>query len=207
MKPLLVAGPDSSLRDVFAIAQHAYPERTVAVLAIPSTDYYHFDLTGLAYFPASQWDICVAVNEFYINDVRHALHSQVSGLGYQGTSVVSPQAHVDPNATIDENVVIYPGCVIGAGCAIGHHAVLRANVVLAEDVSVGCYATLEANVAVREQSIVGDFTTICANSSLARMTRIGAHCYLNLSQQYYGTIADKTFYSPVFQYPVRVLGS
>ncbi|MGR4868642.1 hypothetical protein ACIPRI_07205 [Variovorax sp. LARHSF232] len=206
MKALLVAGPDSTLRDVFALARQAYSERTVAMLAIPSSDYYRFDLSGLAQYPAEQWDICIAVNEFYINDVRRALHGHVSGLGYRGTSVVSPHAHIDASVTVGENVIIHPGCVVGAGTFIGHHTVLRPNVVVAEDVSVGCYVTLEANVSVREQSTIGDFTTICANSSLARTTRIGTHCYLNLSQQFSGVIADSTFYSPSFQNPIRILG-
>lgn len=205
MKSLLVTGPDSTLRDVHALALKAWPSRQVAVWAIPSSDYYQFDLGGLAAFPASDWDISIAVNEFYINDVRRALHARVSSLGYESNSVISPTAQIDASAMIGENVIVHSGCVIGAGASIGHHAVLRPNVVISEDVSIGAYATLEANVAIREGSKVGDFTTICANSSVARMSDIGAHCYLNLSRQYAGHIASATFYSSAFENPVRVL--
>jgi UDP-3-O-[3-hydroxymyristoyl] glucosamine N-acyltransferase len=87
---------------------------------------------------------------------------------------------------------------------VGDYGVLRANVVLSEDVVLGDYVTLEANVSIREKCQVGRFTTICANSSLGRTTEVGEHCYLNLPRQYTGKIPDATFYSPMFENPVRV---
>jgi len=207
MSPLLVLGPDSTLRDVHALARQAYPGRRVDALPIPVSDYYHFDLSGLADFPPGQWQVCVAVNEFYINDVRRALHASTAALGYSFASVVSPGASISPTATIADNAIIHAGCVVGADSRIGLCAVLRPNVVLSEDVVVGDYVTLEANVAIREGARVGNFSTICANSSLARMTEVGPHCYLNHSRQYGGKIPQKTFYSPLFENPVRVFCS
>lgn len=206
MKPLLVLGPDSTLRNVFALAQQAYPQRRIEMLAIPSRQYYLFDLSGLEAYSAEEWDVCLAVNEFYINDVRRALHDAVSALGYRNNSVISPRAEIDPGATIGDNAVIYPGCVIGPNAVLGKHCVLRANVVLAEDVTLGDYVTLEANVALRELANVGSFSTVCANSSLMRLTQVGRHCYLNIQRQYSGVIADMTWFSPAFQNPVRVIG-
>jgi len=207
MRPLLVSGPDSTLRNVYTLAKQAFPGRRVEMLFIPSADYYRFDLTGLKDFDPQEWDICVAVNEFYINDVRRALHDAVAILGYQCASVISPRADVDPSAVIGANAVIYGGCVVGANVLIGHHCVLRGNVVLSEDVVLGDYVSLEANVAIREGATVGSFTTICANSSVARISRIGQYCYLNHQRQYSGTIVDMTFYSPNFQHPIQVFSS
>lgn len=205
MKPLLVVGIDSTLRDVHALAQLAHSDRKVLMLSLPTSDYYRFDLTELEHYPPADWDVCIAVNEFYINDVRRAFHEALQALGYTAVSTISPYAHVDATAVIGKNVVIFPGCTIGAGVTVGHHTVLRPNVVLSEDVEIGAYVTLEANVTVREMAKIGAFTTICANSSVARMTEIGEHCYLNLSQQYAGHIQSCTFFSPAFQNPVRVL--
>lgn len=204
-RPLLVAGPDSTLRDAYTLAQRAWKDRCVEMLHIPSSDYYEFDLSGLSSFPSAEWDICISVNEFYINDVRRALHDLIEGRGYRGASLISPDAHIDVSAVIGENVIIYGGCFVGAGAVVGHHTVLRPNVVLSEDVVIGRYVTLEANVAVREASTIGDFTTICANSSLTRACEVGAHCYLNLSRQYTGRVPSCTFFSPLFENPVRVL--
>lgn len=205
MKSLLVLGPDSSLRGIYSIAQQAWPQRQVEMLAIASTDYYHFDLSGLADFDPQQWQVCVVVNEFYINDVRRALREEIVALGYEPASIISPRADVDPTAVLGENVIIQSGCAVGANVTIGGYCVLRPNVVISEDVVLGSFVTLEANVAIREGATVGNFTTICANSSLARMTRVGAHCYLNLQRHYSASIADMTFYSPMFECPVRVL--
>lgn len=205
MKNLLITGPDDTLQDVWALAIKAQPNRRVEKHFLPSKDYYDFDLSGLALFPADKWDICIAVNEFYINDVRRALHEQIASLGYSAVSLISPYAHVDENVTIGENTIIHAGCVVGAGSVLGHHCVLRPNVVLGTEVQIGNYVTLEANVSIRELCKIGDFCTICANSSLARATEIGAHCYLNLLRQYSGKILPCTFYSPMFPNPVRVL--
>lgn len=205
MKSLLIAGPDGTLRDAYALALQAHPQRRIEMLHIPSKDYYSFELGPLTAFPAAEWDISIAVNEFYINDVRRALHAEVAALGYQAVSLVSPAAHVSPDAVIGENAIVYAGCFVGAGSVIGHHCVLRPNVVLAEEVTLGNYVTLEANVSIREKSNIGDFVTICSNSTLTRATVVGAHCYLNLPRQYTGTIAPCTFYSPVFENPIRVL--
>ncbi len=205
MKSLLVIGPDSLLRDVYELAGKAYPGRRVVMLQVPSRDYYFFDLSDLDGFPPAEWDICVAVNEFYINDVRRALFEAVEALGYRFQSVVSPFAQVSSSAQLGRNVVIFSGCVIGADAQLGQCCVLRGNVVLSEDVRLGDYVTLEANVAIREGASVGNFTTVCANSSLARMTAVGRHCYLNIPRQYSGVVSDKTFHSPSFERPVRVL--
>ncbi|OJU92646.1 MAG: hypothetical protein BGO13_11650 [Burkholderiales bacterium 66-5] len=207
MKPLLIVGPDSTLRDVYSLATEVHPDRRVEALHLPSEDYYRFDLTGLADFPPEKWNICIAVNEFYINDVRRALHTLVEPLGYHAISLISPHAHVDSSAIVGENTIIHPGCFVGAGSTLGHHCVLRPNGVLGEDVTLGDYVTLEANVSVRELSRIGSFTTLCANTSLARMSDIGAHCYLNIPRQYGGQIPDGTFYSPSFENPVHVISS
>lgn len=206
-RPLLILGPDSTLRDTHSLALQAHPHRQVEMLHIPSTDYYHVDLTGLANFPPNEWAICIAVNEFYINDVRRALHALVAPMGYQAVSLISPRAYVDASAVVGENTIVHAGCFIGAGSTIGHHCVLRPNAVLGEEVTLGDYVTLEANVSVRELSKVGSFTTICANTSLARMSDVGEHCYLNIPRQYGGHIPDCTFYSPVFENPVRILSN
>ncbi|MCE0911076.1 MULTISPECIES: hypothetical protein [Pseudomonas] len=206
MKSLLVLGPDSSLQGIYAMACQAWAGRQVEMLSIPSTDYYHFDLRGLERFDPREWQVCVAVNEFYINDVRRALQERVRALGYEPASVVSPRADIDPTAQLGDNVIIQAGCVVGANAQVGAYCVLRPNVVLSENVVLGDFVTLEANVAIREGASVGRLTTICANSSVARMTRIGAHCYLNLQRHYSGSIDDMTFFSPMFESPVQVLG-
>lgn len=205
MIPLLILSPDSTLHDAHSLAVQAYPHRRVEMLHVPSTDYYHFDLSGLEAFAVVKWDVCIAVNEFYINDIRRAFHALVEALGYRAVSLISPRAHVDASVTVGSNTIIHAGCFVGAGCTIGHHCVLRPNVVLGEEVCIGDYVTLEANVSIREKSKIGDFTTVCSNSSVARMSEVGAHCYLNLSQQYAGRIAPCTFYSPAFPRPLRVL--
>lgn len=204
-RSLLIIGPDSSLSEAYHIGLEAYPDCSVEKLSIPSTDYYHFDLSALSKFPPQEWDICIAVNEFYINDVRRALHEIVHPLGYKNRSLISPQAYIAPNALLGTNNIIYPGCYIGSDCVLGNHCVLKPNVVLSEKINIGNYVTLEANVSIREFSEIRNFTTICANSSLSRMTIVGSHCYLNLPNQYSGTIQDGTFYSPAFENPVTVI--
>ncbi|WP_213876077.1 hypothetical protein [Pseudomonas sp. dw_358] len=206
MKPLLVLGPDSTLRNVFALAQQAWPQRRIQSLVIPAKQYYLFDLSVLDAYSPNDWEVCVAVNEFYVNDVRRALQEAVAARGFSNASVISPRADIDASAVIGSNAVIYAGCVIGPNVVLGQQCVLRANVVLAEDVVLGDYVTLEANVALRELASVGSFTTVCANSSLMRQAKVGKHCYLNIQRQYSGEIADMTWFSPAFQNPVRVIG-
>lgn len=205
MEPLLIAGPDSTLSDAHDLAKEIWPTRSIVQLHIPSKDYYQFDLSVFEQYSAQQWQIALAVNEFYINDVRRALHEHVKAMGYHFISLISPRARVSSNARIGSNTIIHAGCFVGAGSTLGHHCVLRPNTVLCEEVTLGDYVTLEANVSVRELSTIGSFTTLCANTSLARMTHVGAHCYLNIPRQYGGQIPDCTFYSPSFENPVHVL--
>lgn len=206
MEPLLIAGPDSTLTDAYELAASIWPGRRLEQLHIPSRDYYRFDLSVLQDYPAEQWALALAVNEFYINDVRRALRDQVAPLGYAFTSLISPRAHVSASAQVGSNAVIHAGSFIGAHSKLGDFCCLRPNVVLAENVQLGDFVTLEANVAVREHAMVGSFVTVCAGSSLARSTQVGAHSYLNLPQQYGGAIPAGSFFSPLFPNPVQVLG-
>lgn len=203
-KRLLVAGPDTTVRSAFDIALAACPQSRPEMLQLASTDYYRFDLDALAEFPPADWAVCAAVNEFYINDVRRAFVEAIATRGYELRGLVSPRSDVSASAVIGAGCIVHPGVSVGPDCVVGAHAVLRPNVVLAEGVAVGAFATLEANVSVREGARIGDFTTVCANSSISRMTRIGDHCYLNLQRRYEGVIPALTFYSPMFERPVRV---
>lgn len=206
MKQLLIVGPDSTLGDSYELAIKSNPDHRVESLKIPSSDYYTFELDGLRSFPPSEWEVCVAANEFYINDVRRALQNIITEMGYRTAHpLISPSAHIANDATIGEGSIIHAGCSVGARTVIGKHCVLRPNVVLSEDVIIGDYVTLEANTSARECSRVGDFTTICANSSLARGTNIGAHCYLNIPKQHGGQVESCTFHSPAFENPVVIL--
>lgn len=206
IQPLLIAGPDSTLADAYELAASIWPGRRLEQLQIPSRDYYNFDLSVFQDYPANQWALALAVNEFYINDVRRALRDQVASLGYSFTSLISPRAHVSVSAQVGSNAVIHAGCFIGTHSKLGDFCCLRPNVVLAENVQVGDFVTLEANVAIREQAILGDFVTVCAGSSLSRSTHVGAHSYLNVPKQYSGAIPAGSFFSPLFPNPVQVLG-
>lgn len=205
MRKILVVGVDSSLHDSYQLAVEVFSGHDVEKLFIPSTDYYNFELCGLADYSPNAWSVFVAVNEFYINDVRRSFFECITALGYQVVSLTSPHAHVSGDVRVGSNVIVYPGCHIGAGVVIGDCCVLRPNVVIGEGTHIGNYVTLEANVSVRELCKVGDFTTVCANSSMMRSTVIGEHCYLNLSRQYSGEVSACTFYSPMFENPIRVL--
>lgn len=207
MRPLLIISPDSTLSDTYELAMEAWPERKIEKIFIPSKDYYDFDISGLTKYSALNWDAVVAVNEFYINDVRRALQEKISDLGYKFDSIISPKANISSTAEIGKNTIIHSGCFIGSDCRIGHHCMLRPNVVISENVNIKNYATLEANVVVREVCNIGNFVTICANSSLLRSTTIEDHCYLNIAQQYLGKISAGTFFSPFFPEPIRIIGA
>ncbi|MDR0528336.1 MAG: hypothetical protein LBG69_01810 [Zoogloeaceae bacterium] len=204
---LLVVGPDSSVKSAFALAREIFPDRKIVCHEAPTTDYYRFDLSGLSAFPAEKWEIAIAVNEYWINDVRRAFHEAIAARGgYREISLISPRASVSPDAEIGKGSLVYGGCFLGGGCQVGRHAVLRPNVFLGENVRIGNYVTLEANVSIREDCCVGDFVTVCANSSLLLRTSVGAHCYLNLARQYSGKIRSGTFYSPMFENPIHFFG-
>lgn len=205
MKSLLVTGPDGTLKNAFYLASQIYPDRQILMCPIPVTDYYNFDFSILNNFPATEWEVSASVNEFYINDVRRSFCHELSKAGYQFTSLISPHAHIDPSAHIGENTIIYAGCFVGANSSIGNSTVLLPNAVLANDVTIGDYATIEANVTIREQCTIGNFVTICSNSNIMRTTKIGDHCYLNITNQYSGTIPTSTFYSPMFTNPIQVI--
>lgn len=207
MRPLLITGPDSSLSDTYELALEAWPERRIEKIFFPSKDYYDFDISGLKNYSPLNWDIVVAVNEFYINDVRRALQKKISDLGYKFNSIISPLAKISVDATIGVNTIIHSGCFIGSNSKVGSHCVLRPNVVLSENVNIKDYATLEANVAIRELCSIGNFVTICANSSLLRSTTIEDHCYLNITRQYSGKISTGTFFSPFFPEPIKIIGA
>lgn len=206
MEPLLVTGPDSTLQSAYELAKEIWPERHIVQLHIPSQDYYRFDLSVFEQYPAQQWQIALAVNEFYINDVRRALHERVNALGYRFISLISPRASVSASVQIGSNAIVHAGCFIGAHSKLGGLCCLRPNVVLAENVQVGDFVTLEANVAIRENSTVGDFVTVCAGSSLQRGTLVGAHSYLNIMKQYSGVIPAASFFSPLFAQTIQIQG-
>lgn len=205
MQPLLIAGPDSTLQGTHELAKEIWPKRHIVKIHIPSKDYYHFDLSSLGDYSPDKWEIALAVNEFYINDVRRALQQKIKELGYCFASLISPRASISASAQLGSNAIVHAGCFVGANSKLGDFCWLLPNVVLSEEVQAGHFVTLEANVAIREKSTLGDFVTICAGSSLVRGTLVGSHSYLNVAKQYSGEIPAGTFISPVFSEPIHVL--
>ena len=206
MQPLLITGPDSTLQDAYEIAKEIWPDRQLVKLHIPSKDYYNFDLSIFDKYPSDEWGVALAVNEFYINDVRRALQEKIKERGYHFSSLISPRAGISASAQFGSNAIVHAGCFVGAHSKLGDFCWLRPNTVISEEVQLGSFITLEANVSIREQSVLENFVTVCAGSSLLRGTQVGKHSYLNVTRQYSGIIPAGTFFSPIFQEPVQVIG-
>ncbi len=135
-------------------------------------------------YPPERYDMMIAIGYAKMNRVRAEKFREITKMGYDTVSYVSPTAIVwdgfslNPHCKIGEQTIVQPfskigkNVFIGSGCIIGHHAEIKDHSFLASGVIVGGGATVEPysflgtgsvtrnDIIIRESSVVGAGTVI-----------------------------------------------
>jgi hypothetical protein len=203
---LLVIGAGTALQQCVAAWSSLTPQREVQVVSISSADNFNYDLAPIENHDRQRWLAFAALSNDAINFARLKLMTDLRLLGWRLDRFISPHAVVPLSWQPGENGFVAEAAVVGVGstmkhnCWIGSRAIIGPNVKLGHSVWIGPGAILGDGV------VVGDNTSIGAGAIVADHVIIGRQCELLIAREYRDSVADRTFYSPLFSEPVRIFG-
>ena len=127
-------------------------------------------------YPASEFDVFVAISSTQLNRVRARLFGIVKRLGYTCASYVSSHAYVAENATIGENVFLLEGNVVQHRVEIGDNVVLWSGNHVGHRTTVADHAFLSSHVGVSGFCRIGEYTFMGVNSCVGDELTIAEDC-------------------------------
>ena len=152
------------------------------------------------HYPPKKYDIMIAIGYAKMNTIRAKKVKEVTDMGYNLVSYVSPTATIwdrfilNPHSKIGENTIVQPfskigkNVFIGSGCIIGHHTEIRDHSFLASGVIVGGgtivepYCFLGSGSITRNDIVIGESSVIGAGTVLLNNTKINS-VHLNRSTE------------------------
>ena len=205
--PLLLVGAGVVLEQCAAAWRDAQPERTIEVLETKSNDYFNRDLGPMEAFPAIEWRAFAALPGSGLNMARLKLLVDIRMKGYKLESFVSPAASVPKGMKLAENSFVSAGAVIEEGVKVRYNLFVGARAVIGYGSDLGHSVWVGTGALIGSKASIGDNCVIGSGAIVADGVRVGKLCELNIAQEYRTSIESKTFFSPMFDEPVRIYGN
>jgi NDP-sugar pyrophosphorylase family protein len=205
-RPLLIVGAGVVLRQCAAAWTAAQPERTIRTIETTSHDHFNRDLSPMADFPASEWNAFAALSGDGLSMARLKLFMDIRMKGYKLESFVSPGASVPGGMNLGENSFVAPGAVIEDDVAARYNLCVGARAVVGYGSRLGHSVWIGAGALIGSEVSIGDNCTIGSGAVVANGIQVGKLCELSIAREYRESIESKTFFSPMFDEPVRIYG-
>jgi len=205
--PLLIIGAGIAVLECAAAWSSAQPSRRIEILEVKSADNFNYDIAPLEAYDGREWRAFAALSNEAINFPRLKLMTDLRLSGWRLERFVSPHAMAPPGWIPGENSFVSAGAVIGIQCATKHNCWIGPRAVIGANVKLGHSVWIGPGAIVGEGVVVGDNTSIGSGAIVSDGVIVGRQCELLLAREYGGaSIADRTFYSPMFPEPVRIFG-
>jgi hypothetical protein len=203
---VLIVGAGTTLERCAAIWRDSGVCEHLEVLPLESADGFHRNLSPLSAFPAAQWRVYCALSGSGLNMARLKLMIDVRMAGYQLASFVSPRAMVPRGWKIPNHTFISDGAVVEPSTSAKHNLYVGPRAIVGFGVTLGHSVWIGAAATIGPKSEIGDYTVIGDNVQLIEGMKVGSRCELLIPREYREPVADKTFFSPMFENPVRIYG-
>lgn len=199
----IILGVERALEDAAAISRELSLE--CIEMTLDTADRYNFDISKLKNkYPASEYEVFVALDERAVNYARLKLIADIRLAGYRSFNLVSPRAIVEAEVRLTGNIYVGPGCNVGPGCVLGMGSWLERQVTLERNVKLGSCVTLRSAVVLGEGVSIGSGTTLGMQTYAAAGSAIGKHCEWLLGGQVPTSLADGTFFDAIMPAGARV---
>lgn len=160
-----------------------------------------------AFYPVDQYNMFVAVGYQHLNRLRAEKYAAVKALGYQLTSIISPNASLARNIEYGENCFIMPPCIVHpcvqlgnnvfvwSGAMIGHHSVIADH----------CWFTSNCNIG--GNVIMGQNCFVALNATIGHSVHIGSQCFLGANTLVTKDLADEKVVIAESSKPIKLNSS
>ena len=114
------------------------------------------------------------------NDIRKNVFDNLTKLGFNIQTIISPDSLVNEETKIDKGTVVFDsvtinsGTIIGYNCIINTGAVIEHDCIIGNNVFIGPNATINGKVTIESNSFIGSNSTIIQNVSICSNSLVGA---------------------------------
>lgn len=207
VRPLVIVGAGTAVEQCAAAWKSEQPQRTIEVLEVESPDHFTRNLDRMEDYPATQWCAFAALASGGVNMARLKLMLDIRMKGYKLDSFLSPAASVPRAFTLPENCFVSPGAVFEDQVTVRHNLYVGPRAVIGFGTRLGHSVWIGSGAVIGSKVSIGDNTVVGSGAIIADNVQVGKLCELNIAQEYRTSIESKTFFSPMFDGPVRIYGN
>lgn len=187
-KPLVIVGDGETAQIAYEYFTHDSPLKVVA-FAVEKDWKNRSSIDGRpvvaleeiqVLYPASDFQIFVAVSSGKMNRTRKRLYLELKNIGYEFATYVSSSAFVWRNSTIGENCFIFENNTIQPFVKVGNNVVLWSgnhighNTIIRDHVFVSSHVVISGFCDIGENSFLGVNCTLVDNIKIGCDSFIGA---------------------------------
>ena len=129
-------------------------------------------------FPASEYDMFVALSYKDLNRVRAAKYKEAKDKHYRLISYVSSKSNLVGDVPIGDNCMILESQSIQSYARIGNNVAIFGGVNLGHHSAVGDHCWVASGVSIGGNTIVGQHCFLGLNATIGHMIAVGADCFL-----------------------------
>jgi acetyltransferase-like isoleucine patch superfamily enzyme len=167
-------------------------------LSINKSEYFHFSIESLKYFPKEQWLIVIAIDDHAINYSRKSLFTKLALYGYKFHNLVSKSCFISESVKLMPGLIVCPGVTISSNCSIGIGCILEYNSFIDSETRIQNFSYIKTNAKIGRNTIINSGTTIGENVTIGNSINIGKHCELLLISNYQDDIPDRMYFDSNF---------
>ena len=129
-------------------------------------------------YPATNFDMFVAIGYHDINELRKQKCMEAMGKGYQLVSIVSPKAALPTNVAVGYNCFIMPPAIIQPCVSIGNNVFVWSGALIGHHSIIKDHGWLTSNCNIGGNVCIGEQTFVAMNATVTHSVEVGSLCFL-----------------------------
>lgn len=108
----------------------------------------------------------ITLGQIKTPEIRKKIYSEITRVGAQLATVVSPRAYVSESATIGAGTIVLHDALINANAVVGVNCIVNTKALIEHDSLIGDHCHISTAAVVNGSCIIGDGSFVGSNSVL-----------------------------------------
>ena len=141
-----------------------------------------------------QCKVVLGMGSIDVNLKRRSVVTEVTALGFQFLTIVSPDAIVQEDVILGAGTVVFAGSIIQSGTRIGEYAIVNTGACIDHDCQVGDFVHVACGAVVCGGVTIGNHSFIGAGSTIIQYKKIVQNCLVGAGATVVHDCLEEGFY-------------
>lgn len=132
----------------------------------------------------------VVIGQIKTPEPRIRMFTQLTRLGCELPTIVSPRAYVSRHATLGAGTIVMHGATVNARVSVGDNCILNTHSVIEHDARVADHCHVATGAIVNGAASIGTGTFVGSQSCVRQGIKLGSHCVVGMGERVLADCAD-----------------